>query len=61
MFCRPEGIEVQIATNVLGYVWMTQALQSLLAAGAPGSRVVNVASLYAGGEIGVSLFFFFFL
>lgn len=44
----PEGIELQLATNVLGYVWLTLALQDLLAASAP-ARVVNVASYWAGG------------
>jgi NAD(P)-dependent dehydrogenase (short-subunit alcohol dehydrogenase family) len=44
----PEGIEVQFATNVLGYFWMTLAFTEALKAGAP-SRVVNVASYWAGG------------
>jgi NAD(P)-dependent dehydrogenase (short-subunit alcohol dehydrogenase family) len=43
----PEGIEVQFATNVLGYVWMIDAFSSILKASAP-SRVVNVASYWAG-------------
>ncbi|MBN1427289.1 MAG: SDR family NAD(P)-dependent oxidoreductase [Anaerolineae bacterium] len=43
----PEGIELQFATNVLGYVWMTQAFSDVLKASAPG-RVVNVASYWAG-------------
>jgi NAD(P)-dependent dehydrogenase (short-subunit alcohol dehydrogenase family) len=42
-----EGIELQFATNVLGYVWMTQALADILRASAP-ARVVNVASYWAG-------------
>lgn len=42
----PEGIEVQWATNVLSYVWMVDALAPRLA---PGARVVNVASYWAGG------------
>lgn len=42
----PEGIELQFATNVLGYLWMTQAFERRLARGA---RVVNVASYWAGG------------
>jgi NAD(P)-dependent dehydrogenase (short-subunit alcohol dehydrogenase family) len=43
----PEGIELQFATNVLGYFWMTQAFLPHLKASAP-ARVVNVASYYAG-------------
>jgi NAD(P)-dependent dehydrogenase (short-subunit alcohol dehydrogenase family) len=43
----PEGIELQFATNVLGYVWMIQALSEHLKRSAP-SRVVNVASYWAG-------------
>ena len=42
-----EGIELQFATNVLGYVWMTQAFADILRASAP-ARVVNVASYWAG-------------
>lgn len=44
----PEGIELQWATNVLGYVWLTQAFAAILKASAP-ARVVNVASYWAGG------------
>jgi NAD(P)-dependent dehydrogenase (short-subunit alcohol dehydrogenase family) len=48
----PEGIEVQLATNVLGYLWMAQSFRDALAAGARASgepsRVVNVASYWAG-------------
>jgi NAD(P)-dependent dehydrogenase (short-subunit alcohol dehydrogenase family) len=44
----PEGIELQWATNVLGYVWLTQAFESILKESAP-ARVVNVASYWAGG------------
>ena len=43
-----EGIELQFATNVLGYFWMMQAFTEHLRAAAP-SRVVNVASYWAGG------------
>lgn len=43
----PEGIEVQFATNVLGYFWMTRAFQDILTGSTP-ARVVNVASYYAG-------------
>lgn len=43
-----EGIEMQWATNVLGYFWMMQALSGHLRDAAP-SRVVNVASYWAGG------------
>jgi len=44
----PEGIELQFATNVLGYLWLTLAFEPWLARGA-GARVVNVASYWAGG------------
>jgi retinol dehydrogenase-13 len=43
----PEGIEMEFATNVLGYVWMMQAFERALVASAP-ARVVNVASYWAG-------------
>ena len=43
----PEGIESQFATNVLGYFWMIQAFTEHLKRSAP-SRVVNVASYWAG-------------
>jgi NAD(P)-dependent dehydrogenase (short-subunit alcohol dehydrogenase family) len=43
----PEGIELQFATNVLGYFWLIRALTEQLSAGSP-SRVVNVASYWAG-------------
>ncbi|MBL6982924.1 MAG: SDR family NAD(P)-dependent oxidoreductase [Anaerolineales bacterium] len=42
-----DGIEIQFAVNVLGYVWMTDAFTPHLKAGAP-ARVVNVASYWAG-------------
>jgi len=42
-----EGIEMQFATNVLGYFWMIKAFTSTLKEGSP-SRVVNVASYWAG-------------
>ena len=44
----PEGIELQFATNVLGYVWLTEALAEHLKLSAP-SRIVNIASYWAGG------------
>lgn len=44
----PEGIELQFATNVLGYFWMTQAFSETLKASAP-ARIVDVASYWAGG------------
>lgn len=47
----PEGIELQLATNVLGYFWMTELLRPLLELAALESgdaRVVNVASYWAG-------------
>ena len=43
----PEGVELQFATNVLGYFWMTQAFVEHLKQSAP-ARVVNVASYWAG-------------
>ena len=43
----PEGIELQFATNVLGYFWMIQAFTDHLKRSAP-ARVVNVASHWAG-------------
>jgi NAD(P)-dependent dehydrogenase (short-subunit alcohol dehydrogenase family) len=43
----PEGIEVQFATNVLGYFWLTQLFGEQLKASAP-ARVINVASYWAG-------------
>jgi NAD(P)-dependent dehydrogenase (short-subunit alcohol dehydrogenase family) len=43
----PEGIEIQWATNVLGYYWMMQAFVEHLRKAAP-SRIVNVASYWAG-------------
>jgi NAD(P)-dependent dehydrogenase (short-subunit alcohol dehydrogenase family) len=43
-----QGIELQFATNVLGYLWMTIDFLEHLKSGAD-SRVVNVASNYAGG------------
>ncbi len=43
----PEGIERQLATNVLGYLWMSEAFSDLLAA--RRGRIVNVASYWAGG------------
>ncbi len=43
----PEGIEMQFATNVLGYFWMIQAFADILKRSAP-ARVVNVASYWAG-------------
>jgi NAD(P)-dependent dehydrogenase (short-subunit alcohol dehydrogenase family) len=42
-----EGIELQFATNVLGYVWMAWAFTEHLRRSAP-ARVVNVASNWAG-------------
>lgn len=44
----PEGIELQFATNVLGYFWMITGFRDHLARSAP-ARVVNVASYWAGG------------
>ena len=44
-----DGLEVQFATNVMGYFWMIQELTDVLARCSP-SRVVNVASYWAGGR-----------
>ena len=44
----PEGIELQFATNVLGYFWMIEFFSEILSNSAP-SRIVNVASYWAGG------------
>jgi len=43
----PEGIELQFATNVLGYFWMTQLFSECLRQSAP-ARVIDVASYWAG-------------
>jgi NAD(P)-dependent dehydrogenase (short-subunit alcohol dehydrogenase family) len=43
----PEGIELQFATNVLGYFWTMAALAPTLAKCAP-ARIVNVASAWSG-------------
>jgi NAD(P)-dependent dehydrogenase (short-subunit alcohol dehydrogenase family) len=42
-----EGFELQFATNVMGYVWMMEAFRDVLKRAAP-SRIVNVASYWAG-------------
>ena len=43
----PEGIEMQWATNVLGYFWMMNYFTPILEKSAP-ARIVNVASYWAG-------------
>lgn len=43
----PEGLEVQFATNVMGYVWMMEAFHESLRQ-SETSRIVNVASYWAG-------------
>lgn len=43
-----DGIELQFATNVMGYFWMTEAFTPHLSR-SPHARVVNVASNWAGG------------
>lgn len=43
-----EGIELQFATNVLGYFWLINEFSEILKASAP-ARIVNVASYWAGG------------
>ncbi len=44
----PEGIELQFATNVLGYFWMIEAFTEQLKHSSP-ARIINVASYWAGG------------
>ena len=44
----PDGIEMQFATNVLGYFRLIDEFTDILKASAP-ARVVNVASYWAGG------------
>jgi NAD(P)-dependent dehydrogenase (short-subunit alcohol dehydrogenase family) len=44
----PEGIEMQFATNVLGYFWMIDAFIEHLRQGS-AARIINVASYWAGG------------
>ncbi|MGR9107577.1 MAG: SDR family NAD(P)-dependent oxidoreductase [Gammaproteobacteria bacterium] len=44
----PEGIELQFATNVLGYFWLIEEFAAILKDSAP-ARIVNVASYWAGG------------
>lgn len=44
----PEGIELQFATNVLGYFRLIDEFTNILKASAP-ARIVNVASYWAGG------------
>jgi len=44
----PEGIELQWATNVLGYYWMITEFHPVLQQSGT-ARVVNVASYWAGG------------
>jgi len=48
----PEGIELQFATNVLGYFWTIQSFLEYLRIGSP-SRVINIASYWAG-ELDIS-------
>lgn len=44
----PEGLELQFATNVMGYVWTMLSFERILADSSP-ARVINVASYWAGG------------
>ncbi len=43
----PQGIELQFATNVLGYFWMMQFFSDYMK-GLDDARIVNVASYWAG-------------
>ena len=44
----PEGIEMQFATNVLGYFWMIKYMSPFMR-NVNDARIVNVASYWAGG------------
>jgi NAD(P)-dependent dehydrogenase (short-subunit alcohol dehydrogenase family) len=44
-----DGIELQFATNVLGYIWLINSLENNLKKTSPNARIVNVASYWAGG------------
>ena len=44
----PEHIEIQFATNVLGYFWMTESFSGFMK-DLDNARIVNVASSWAGG------------
>jgi retinol dehydrogenase-13 len=44
-----NGIELQFATNVLGYIWMINSFENNLKKSSPHARIVNVASYWAGG------------
>jgi NAD(P)-dependent dehydrogenase (short-subunit alcohol dehydrogenase family) len=44
----PDGIEMQFATNVLGYFWMIELFTERLKQRS-ASRIINVASYWAGG------------
>jgi NAD(P)-dependent dehydrogenase (short-subunit alcohol dehydrogenase family) len=44
----PEHIEMQFATNVLGYFWMTKYFNKFMQ-NLDDSRLINVASYWAGG------------
>jgi len=43
-----EGLELQWATNVMSYYWLAEELLDVLKKSSP-SRIINVASNYAGG------------
>ena len=43
-----EGIEMQFATNVLGYMWMIEFMSKFMH-DVKDARIVNVASYWAGG------------
>ena len=44
----PEGIEMQFATNILGYFWMISYMSKFMI-NVEDARIVNVASYWAGG------------
>jgi NAD(P)-dependent dehydrogenase (short-subunit alcohol dehydrogenase family) len=43
----PDGLEMQFATNVMGYFWMIRSFEETLVISAP-SRIVNIASYWVG-------------
>ncbi len=43
-----DGVEMQFATNVLGYFWMMKFMSSFMES-VEGARIINVASYWAGG------------
>jgi NAD(P)-dependent dehydrogenase (short-subunit alcohol dehydrogenase family) len=46
-----DGLEFSFATNVMGYFLLSRGLLESLEADGTPARIVNVASLYAGGTL----------